>query len=184
MKQEIDDKLVELIQQATQKALSKLFQEYKETFYYCSLITSGEGLCPVISAWSKEALERVASKEEDVEEAKYYLKWSYAESPYFAYGEEYFGEVNRVFGERMRKLTTDKERDREVRLRINSMERVMYNLDKKGLFGLGEKRLGIVINAEFMPPDFTNTERAVRLNPQEALEEWLEEAAEEMWDKD
>ena len=33
------------------------------------------------------------------------------------------------------------------------MEQAMRNLDKKGLFGQGEKRLGIVINAEYMPPD-------------------------------
>ena len=46
------------------------------------------------------------------------------------------------------------------------------------MFGQGEQRLNIVINAEFMPPDYTNTERALRLNPQETLKEWLEEAAE------
>ena len=56
----------------------------------------------------------------------------------------------------------------------------MHNLDMNGMFGQGEQRLGIVINAEFMPPDFTNTERALRLNPKEALEEWLEEIAEEL----
>lgn len=31
-----------------------------------------------------------------------------------------------------------------------------------------------------MPPDYTNTEIALRLNPQEALTEWLEEIAEEL----
>lgn len=60
------------------------------------------------------------------------------------------------------------------------MEEVMHNLDIGGMFGRGEKRLGIVINAEFMPPDFTNTERALRLNPKEALNQWLEEIAEEL----
>ncbi len=180
MELEIDEILVEIIQKATQKALSKLFEEHNEKFYYCSLITTGEGLCPIVSAWSEEALERVANEEDDVEEAKYYLKWSYDETPYFAYGEEYFEDVNRVFLERMRKLTTEKEKDREIRLRINSMERVMHNLDIKGMFGRGEQRLGIVINVEFMPPDFTNTERALRLNPRDALTEWLEEIAEEL----
>lgn len=179
MELEIDEMLVEIIQNATQKALSKLFAEHKEKFYYCSLITTGEGLCPIISAWSIEALERVASEEDDVEEAKYYLKWSYDETPYFAYGEEYFEDVNKVFLERMRALTTGQEKDKEIQLRINSMERVMRNLDMNGMFGNGEERLGIVINAEFMPPDYTNTERALRLNPREALNEWLEEIAEE-----
>ena len=180
MNLEIDEILVELIQDATQKALSKLFQEHKEKFYYCSLITTGEGVCPIISAWSEEALERVAKEEDNVEEAKYFLKWSYAETPYFAYGKEYFADVNKVFLERMRKLTTENEKDNEIQLRINSMEKVMHNLDMKGMFGKGKQRLGIVINAEFMPPDFTNTERALRLNPKDALNEWLEEIAEEL----
>ena len=116
--------------------------------------------------------------EEDVEEAKYYLKWSYAESPYYAYGEEYFEEVKKVFNERMHLLGNEAERDNEIELRINSMEQVMHNLDNEGIFGTGEKRLGIVINAEFMPPDYTNTERALRLNPKEAIQEWLDEIAE------
>ena len=58
------------------------------------------------------------------------------------------------------------------------MEKAMANLDKEGLFGVGNQRLGIVINAEVMPPDYTNTERALRLNPREALTVWLEEVAE------
>lgn len=180
MEFEIDEGLVIIMQEATKKALHKLFHTHNEKFYYCSLITTGEGLCPIISAWSEEALERVANETDNVEEAKYYLKWSYDESPYFAYGEEYFQGVNKVFLERMKKLKTDKERDREILLRINSMEKVMHNLDKDGMFGRGENRLGIVINAEFMPPDYTNTERALRLNPKEALNEWLEEIAEEL----
>ncbi len=178
MELEIDEMLVQVIQNATQKALSKLFEEHIEKFYYCSLITTGEGLCPIISAWSYEALERAANEEDNIEEAKFYLKWSYDQTPYFAYGEEYFEDVNRVFLERMEGLTTEKERDREVQLRINSMEKAMHNLDINGMFGNEEERLGIVINAEFMPPDFTNTERALRLNPREALNEWLEEIAE------
>lgn len=179
MELESDEVLVRAIQEAAQKALNQLFVNNNEKFYYCSLITTGEGLCPIISAWSEEALEKVANESDNVEEAKYYLKWSYDESPYFAYGEEYFEGVDKVFLERMNKLITDKEKDREIQLRINSMEKVMHNLDMGGMFGRGEKRLGIVINAEFMPPDFTNTERALRLNPKEALSQWLEEIAEE-----
>ena len=30
-----------------------------------------------------------------------------------------------------------------------------------------------------MPPEYSNTERTIRLNPKEAIEEWLKEAAEE-----
>ncbi len=180
MELEIDKDLIQIIQTATESALLKLFKEHNERFYYCSLITTGEGLCPIISAWSKEALERVANESANVEEAKYYLKWSYSETPYFAYGEEFFREVKSVFIERMNNLNTVEERQREVQLRINSMEKVMHNLDVKGIFGRGIQRLNIVINAEFMPPDHTNTERAIRLNPQEALNEWLEEIAEDI----
>lgn len=180
MELKIDDILVEKIQNATKKALSELFKEHRERFYYCSLITTGEGLCPIISAWSYEALDRVANEGDNVEEEKYYLKWSYDETPYFAYGEEYFQEVNRLFLERMRLLKTQKEKEEEIKLRINSMEEAMHNLDMEGMFGSGEERMMIVINAEFMPPDYTNTERALRLNPKEALSEWLEEIAEEI----
>mgnify|MGYP005754951161 CR=1 FL=1 len=180
MQLEIDESLVFIIQKAAKKAFTQLFQEHNENFYYCSLITTGEGLCPIISAWSEEALEEAVKDSEDVEEAKYDLKWSYAESPYFAYGEEYFQDVKKIFSERMKQCTTDNEKDKEVLLRINSMEKVMHNLDIEGIFGQGEKRLGIVINAEFMPPDYTNTERAIRLNPKDALKQWLDEMAEEI----
>ena len=56
-----DEVLVRLIKDADQKAFGQLFREHDEQFYYCSLTTTGECHCPVISAWSKEeALERVA----------------------------------------------------------------------------------------------------------------------------
>jgi hypothetical protein len=51
-------------------------------------------------------------------------------------------------------------------------------LDGEGLFGRGAARSQIVINVEVAPPDSTNTERAVRLNPPEAVGTWLAEAAE------
>jgi hypothetical protein len=45
-------------------------------------------------------------------------------------------------------------------------------------FGEGEKRRSTVISVEVMPPDYTNTERALRLNPRGALlTEWLATAA-------
>lgn len=174
-----DVTLVELIEQAAKKAITQLFNEHKENFYYCSLITDGEGHCPVISAWSEEALNQVISQEENPEEVRLDYKWSYADSPYFAYGEIYFSDVNRVFEDRMQNLKNDDEIEKEIDLRLNSMEKVMANLDKEGIFGEGDKRKHIVINAEVMPPDYGNTERGLRLNPKEALTEWLDEIAEE-----
>jgi len=35
-----------------------------------------------------------------------------------------------------------------------------------------------VVAAEVMSPEYTNTERVLRLNSRETLKEWLEEAAE------
>ncbi len=39
MELEIDEMLVDVIQNATQKALGKLFEEHIEKFYYCKLET-------------------------------------------------------------------------------------------------------------------------------------------------
>lgn len=58
------------------------------------------------------------------------------------------------------------------------MESAIVKLDRKGVFGHGGDRERIVVNVEVMPPDFTNTQRAVRLNPPEAVRTWIDEAAE------
>lgn len=173
-KKELLDKL-EII---TEKALRELFEKHKEEFYYCSLITDGEGHCPVISAWSQEAFERVTVSMESEEEKEEY-KWSYVDTPYFEYGRVYFDDLEEAWESHLEEELDDDEFDEEVETRMEIMEEVMRRLDEKGLFGTGKKRLGIVINAEFMPPEYSNTERAIRLNPMEAIEEWLEEVGEE-----
>ncbi|RKI38634.1 DUF4303 domain-containing protein [bacterium D16-51] len=177
----MDINLEKKLEEAARKAIKKLLSENKEHFYYCSLITDGEGHCPVISAWSQEALERILEEEaepdEDMETVRLEYKWSYADSPYYAYGEEFFEEIKELFDDGMEDLD-DEQAEEEVNLRIEAMERVMAALDQEGLFGIGDDRMKIVINAEIMPPDYGNTERAIRLNPKEALKEWLEEIAE------
>ena len=176
----VDDALVLTIEKAAEKALIKLFGEHNENFYYITLATFGECVCPVLSAWSVEALEREAGKKDNAAE-KEYLKWDYAASPYYAFGyDEFFEDVRIMYKFRDEEImeADDEAYDREMSIRLNSMEKVMHNLDQKGLFGQGGKRLGIVINAEYMPPDYTNTERAIRLNPEAALTEWMKEAAE------
>lgn len=177
-----DSVLTEKIENAVEKAVIKLFEEHKENFYYCSLITSGEAERPILSAWSWEALDRISENNEDKED----LKWSYADSPYCMFGEEFLSELDEVFQKRpcVADIDDDIEYDKEISIRINSMEKALSNLDKKGLFGTGEDRKKIVINAEFMPPDYSNTERAIRLNPKDALVSWLEEAAEEDEEED
>lgn len=172
------EELTNKLEKITEKSLRELFEKNKEEFYYCSLITDGEGHCPIISAWSYEALERVTSSIELAELREEY-KWSYADSPYFDYGGEYFKDLKSDWEKHLDSELDDDEFDEEVERRIDMMEEVMRRLDEKGLFGKGEKRLKIVINAEFMPPEYSNTERAIRLNPKEAIKEWLEEVAEE-----
>lgn len=49
------------------------------------------------------------------------------------------------------------EWDADYTVRLRAMEEAMARLDAEGLFGFGEARLRIVVNAEVMPPDFTNT---------------------------
>ena len=63
--------------------------------------------------------------------------------------------------------------------RMSAMEEAMARLDRAGLFGIGAQRASIMINVEVMPPDHTNAERAMRLNPPEALTVWLKEVAED-----
>lgn len=165
------------IENAARKAIDSLFSEHPEKFYYISLITDGEGHCPFLSAWSEEALEAVLLEEENPEEARLELKWSYADSPYGVYGEMYFNIVQQLFEQR--KSLREQNAESEFSVRINAMEQAIASLDKKGLFGQGASRLNVVINAEVMPPDDGNTKRALRLNPKEALSDWLQEIAEE-----
>jgi hypothetical protein len=58
---------------------------------------------------------------------------------------------------------------------MQAMENAMIRLDREGAFGTGEARNKMVVLVEVMPPDWTNTERAKRMNPPEALIEWLAE---------
>lgn len=168
-----DPKLVTAIEQATRIAAKSLFSETGEKFYYFTLITSGEGHPPFISAWSKEKLDAVP------EEQRKFVKWSYADSPYCEYGSEFFSMVNEAFDSRPDILELpDAERIREYELRLNSMEEAVSRLSESGAFGTGAERESIVVNVEVMPPDHSNTERALRLNPSSALADWLREAAE------
>ena len=181
MKIPSENYLVISIEKAVQNAVVSLFQEYPEHFYYCSLITDGEAHAPILSAWSLEALKNRLEQEENPDQARLELKWSYADSPYCGYGEKYFDDVDKLFSERP--LTGSAmpfyKWDGEYQLRLRAMEKAMSKLDQRGIFGKGQVRNGIVINVEVMPPDYSNTERAFRLNPPEALSEWLQEASEE-----
>ncbi len=177
--------LARAIEAAARKAIDELFAQYPDhRFYYLSLLTTGEVHPPVLVAWSEEALEDAVRDEVDQEDARYWLKWSYADSPFFCFGEAHFEEVKELFEKRPDASLQDDEdysgsaSEAEHNLRLDAMESAIRTLDRRGLFGAGENRSSIVVNVEVMPPDCTNTERAMRLNPPEAIREWLEEAAE------
>jgi len=175
--------LIELakpISDAARSAIERLFHENpNDTFYYCSLITTGEGHTPHLTAWSKEKLEEAVDADGGGDDLFAELKWSYADSPFCCFGESYFEKVKQLFIERSELRDRDSTSDTsELELRLKAMELAMAKLDEEGLFGSGDKRLQIVINAEVMPPDHSNVERALRLNPEEALSDWMIEAAE------
>lgn len=163
---------------ATRAAVRQLFGQHPEQFYYLSLITTG-GHAPYLSAWSEEALQAACRQADPKAAAE--LRWSYADSPYCAFGyEEYFGAVRDLFAQRPR-MDQDWPIERwsaELDTRLQAMEAALASLDAEGLFGSGRERLQIVVNAEVMPPDSSNTERAYRLNPSGAIGRWLREAAE------
>ena len=171
----------QIIANAARKAFARLFQETAEDFYYCTLVSTGEGLAPYPSAWSWQALDRAAGGATNPEARKALLKWSYSDSPYWLFGQEYFDDVVKAFSD-MGDLHEWKNADayrEELERRLSATEAAMALLDAEGLFGTGEKRAGTVILAEVMPPDCGNTERALRLNrPGSALDAWLAEAAE------
>ncbi|WP_416638899.1 DUF4303 domain-containing protein [Pseudomonas sp. OHS18] len=61
---------------------------------------------------------------------------------------------------------------------LTAYSREAGRLDEHGVFGSGQARERLAINLEVMPPDRTNTERALRLSPPPALTQWLAEPAE------
>lgn len=166
---------------AVKNSFSELFRKYNEKFYYCTLIMA-ECSTPFISAWSEEALERFLTEhnlQNDEENISLY-KWSYADSPYCGYGyERYFKQVENLFEACFNDIS-DCEWNNMFGVWISCMEDVMLVLDNDGLFGVGKRRNEIFVNAEVIPPDYSNTERAIRLNriASTVLKEWLEGAEE------
>lgn len=175
----MDTLLYEKLLKAARQAFEKLFREHEESFYYCTLITTGEGNCPYISAWSWEALKDYLEQNEIPEEEELDYKWSYADSPYCVYGWDYFKEVESYVNRHKPGYEVDMDTwEAWVENVLDTMEQVMRTLDEQGIFGTGEKRRNMMVNAEVTPPDHTNTWRALRLNGQVDIQEWLEEAAE------
>jgi hypothetical protein len=120
------NKLKREIKDAVQKSVNDLFNG-NENFYYIVLVTTEEAHSPILSAWSTEAF----NKYNDIN-----IKWSYADSPYFNYGKEYFDKINKLFSLRplLNENTTENEWNEEYNLRLNAMENAMKELDDENIF--------------------------------------------------
>lgn len=166
------------IARAAGSAFTELFESVDEDFYYCTLTTTGEGLRPAATAWSWQALDRAAAAGDQPEHERQLLKWSYADSPYSLIGEEYLAPLAELFARRPQPRDLDGALA-EADYRVGAMEEAMQQLVDDGTFGAGQARRNVLVLVEVMPPDSSNTERAVRLNPAgPLLEAWLDEAAE------
>jgi hypothetical protein len=160
--------LVSAITDATRKTLLELFEEDSGRFYYFALIdNSGVVSSPIVSAWSYEALEE---EEDDT------LKWEWAESPYYMYGEEHFEEVRKMLGTlpHMPDLNDDTLWEKEFQFRAGAMVAALKQLDGEGLFSKNQPRHEIFVNVE-MTDGYENIKRALELNPKETVDEYQKE---------
>lgn len=171
--------LVNEIKIAITYSVKELFDNHpNEDFYYISLITSGEAHSPILSAWSYQELYKLSENDKEREQL---IKWSYADSPYTMYKNDYFHNVEQIFESRDVEGINEKVLNDEFDFRINAMVTAMQQADTDGVFGSGESRLNLLINVEVMPADETNVIRAKKLNPKNSkiLPVWIEEAGEE-----
>lgn len=170
------EKLTQELYNAAKIILRDLFNN-NEHYYYVTLTTDGGANTPCISAWSYEALHRSSNDEQEQEE----IKWSYADSPYCCWKQEEFEKVKALLLSRENIWDLDSEAfDTEYNLRFEAMEAAMKRLDQEGMFDVNQERADVIVLVEVMPPDYTNTERAYRMNCEkyEIFSKWLEEAAE------
>jgi len=172
------DMLVKEIANATKKSFIELFAN-GERYYYCTLVTTGEAYRPFIVAWSIEALAREVEKSKNATEKS--IKWSYADSPYLGFNDKNFQIVDELFNllpQMDDMYADDDELDEQYEFRLLAMELALKQVDDDGIFALNQPRSEVYINVEVMPPDETNTLRALRLNKPEHIVEWLDKIAE------
>lgn len=62
-------------------------------------------------------------------------------------------------------ILDSEEFNAEYDLRLEAMEAAMKRLDQEGIFAINQvERDDVIILVEVMPPDYTNTERAYKMN--------------------
>ena len=173
MSPEERDDLSKSIESYVERSVRDLFESKPEDYYYITLSTTGEARAPVLSAWSQQSLEAVPPEDRPL------LKWSYADSPHYHFGESYFDDLEVVFRRRPSpNELSEHDWKTEVNARIAAMEDAVARLDSRGLFGSGARRDKLLIAVEVMPPDASNIARITRLNAGTRLDEWLSETAE------
>ncbi|MCI8848958.1 MAG: DUF4303 domain-containing protein [Oscillibacter sp.] len=163
------EELTEALVKAAGAAFRSLQETTKEHFYYYVLVFD-EGLHPYISAWSDEALEKSVVEQQISEDEKRWWKWDCSDSPYAVYGyDDFFGEVSELLDKQESLLSDEELYGIEWDMRVDVLEEAMKRLDGSGLFGTKEERKNVVINVELAPPDGSEYNRALRLNPPSAL---------------
>lgn len=183
--QQTESQIVDVLVDAAGKAFDNLKKNHNENFYYYTLIMD-DCCTPYISAVSEETFHDLLSdmdrddydSEEDYQNDCLMCRWSFADTPYCAYGyDEYFGDVEKLFTERTGSIPEDDDTrfENEIRLWLDSMEKAMKILDDRKLFGDRDENTNIFINAEIFPEDDTNNTRGRNLNPTKIFEKWLSE---------
>ena len=185
------DDLVTTIADATRKALIELF-ESGERFYYFALITNSDTvLAPFVSAWSWESLAEEMDDEDNEDYDEESLKWSWADSPYNGFGnadfgfEEHFEKVKSIWGKLPDmgeifyndELNDDESHElweKHFNFRIDAMVAALKQLDDEGMFAKKQPREEIFVNVEVMD-GYENIKRALLLNPESTVQEYLVE---------
>ena len=159
------EELIEALTKAAGAAFLSLKETTKEHFYFYTFIFD-EGLHPYISAWSYEALEKSILEQQLSDEERGWWKWDSADSPYAVYGyDDFFGEVSELLDKQESLLSDEELYGIEWDMRVDVLEEAMKRLDGSGLFGTKEERKNVVINVKLAPPDGSEYNRALRLNP-------------------
>ena len=166
--------LSQLIYKCAKEAFLELFKN-KEHYYNCVLLAPAEGYAPILSAWSYEALDREIPKHP--EEEIWLYKWNFADSPYYAFGEEYFKPVQSLLNTypSIFDMEDEDEIEREFELRVSAMVQAMQKMDQEGIFSINQPREQVYINIECIPNDNSDVDRALLLNEAKNIQEWLKD---------
>ena len=144
------NEIIEVLYEAVEKSFLSLFTDHgDEHFYYCTIVMTEAGT-PCISAQSYESLDKYIKENGMSDEDKADCKWSWADSPYFAYGyDEYFNKVEELFKKRFADAKSDNcQYENTYKTWLEAMKTVMKMLDQKGILGKGKNRDKIFIFSE------------------------------------